>query len=306
MSPTENAQLTEPETVTLSRIDEADLGDDGTGPMTLAPRIEEAQRLREHFQSLVDEPDDLEGEPAWRAGRLVAVLVALALLAVTVGITLIGLGGTDQRRPEPATEAAAAAAAKADAGRSQVTALPAAPTAVAATPSAPPAASPSATGSPSAGSPGVSPSATASAASSPSASRSPSPSASSVKPTAKPPAPSPKPSPKPSASKPAPAAPACAVTVTTSPGLLSYYGNVALTNRGETLDGWTASFSLPAGYRVQDVSGRSWSQSGGRVTVTGAESLPKDAATAFTFRVGLLLGPRDTGSGWQLNGVGCT
>ena len=110
MSPTENAQLTEPDTVTLSRVDGADLVDDGTGPMTLAPRIEEAQRLREHFQSLVDEPDDLEGEQAWQARRMVTLLVALALLAVTVGVTLIGLGGSDQRSPERATDAAAAAA----------------------------------------------------------------------------------------------------------------------------------------------------------------------------------------------------
>lgn len=300
MSPTENAQLTEPDTVTLSRVDGAELVDDGTGPMTLAPRIEEAQRLREHFQSLVDEPDDLEGEQAWQARRLVAVLVALALLALTVGVTLIGLGGTDQRRPEQGT-AAAVAAAQADAARGQVTAAPAAPTVAAPTPSATATVSPSATASPTASSPSATPSA---ASPSPSASRSPSPSASSpsTKPSPKPPAPSP----SPSAGKPKPAGPACTVSRSTRAQIVGYNATVTLTNKGgKALSGWTSTFSLPTGYFVQTLSGGVWNQSGTTVNVMNGSTLGKGASATVTFTAWGGFGPPSAGTGWTLSGTSC-
>lgn len=311
MSPTENAQLTEPDTVSLNRYDGPDAVDDGTGPLTLAPRIEESQRLREHFRALVDDPenledlddlDDLEGERVRQARRVVVLMVALALLAVTVGITLIGLGGTDQRRPETSTDvAAAAAAARADAGRSQVTAVPAAPTAApASSPTASPTATASATASPSAPSPSVSPSATAT----PSASigRSPSPSASSAKPA---PAPKP-PAPSPSASRPKPAGPACTVSAGAQAQLVGYRATATVTNKGgKALDGWTVTFSLPRGYLVQTLSGGVWNQSGSTVSVMNGSRLAPGASATLNFNGWGGFGPPDAGSGYTLSGTSC-
>lgn len=306
MSPTENAQLTEPDTVALPRVrtgalDDLDVLDAVADRPSLAPGIERSQVLRREFRTLVerddDEPEEELGERAWQARRLATVLSAVALLALTVGVTLVGLGGTDQRRPEQPADAALAAA-RASAGQSRVSVAPSPVSAVAATPTV---AAPTATP-------------TASATTSPSATATATPSATKATPTAVRSSasattkPSAKPSAKPTASQTvaAPTGPACSVAVSTTSTGLMYTAKVTVTNRGNAaLKGWNVMFTLPQGYFVTGVTGAIWRQDATLVTVMNGVTLAKGAKATFGYTVAYAPDGPKAGSGYMLNSTVC-
>ena len=266
----------------------------------------DAERLRLIFLDRLAEAE--RAAPAPNRARRVAGVVGVGLLLVTVGATAIGLGGSRGSQRPNADPALAVA-------RAQITQTPTpVPTGAAAPAVAPTVStSPSATTAPNiAPTTGPTPSvAISSPTGSPSTGRTPPavPPTGSVtsRPAPAPTAVAPKPTTTAPQPAPRPAGPFCTVGVSTTPGLLSYSVSAAVTNKSaNSLAGWSVSFALPGGYFVTQVDGGSLRQSGGSVTVSGPGTLAAAGGRAsFSFRVGVLFGSPNPGSGYTLNGNAC-
>ncbi|GII81037.1 cellulose-binding protein II [Sphaerisporangium rufum] len=86
-----------------------------------------------------------------------------------------------------------------------------------------------------------------------------------------------------------------------------FTGQIKVTNRGGALNGWTLTFTLPAGVTVAQGWNGTWTQSGTTVTVKNASwngSVPAGGTIDLGFN-GSSTGPSAAASGFALNGAAC-
>ncbi|GAB3974163.1 cellulose binding domain-containing protein [Plantactinospora veratri] len=107
---------------------------------------------------------------------------------------------------------------------------------------------------------------------------------------------------------PASAAVGCRVNYTVNQWQGGFSANVALTNLGDPLNGWTLAWSFANGQTVTQGWGGQFSQSGARVTVTNTSwnaELGTNATVTPGFN-GTWNGTNSTPTSFTLNGVACT
>jgi hypothetical protein len=107
---------------------------------------------------------------------------------------------------------------------------------------------------------------------------------------------------------PASAATGCRVNYTTNQWSGGFTANVALTNLGDPLNGWTLRWSFANGQTVTQGWGGQFSQSGSAVTVTNASwnaGLGTNATVSVGFN-GTWTGTNNAPTTFSLNGVTCT
>ena len=105
------------------------------------------------------------------------------------------------------------------------------------------------------------------------------------------------------------AASGCQVSYTISSQWTSGFGaNVAITNLGSPISGWSLSWSFTAGQSIQQLWNGGYTQSGGNVTVTNLSyngSIGTGASTSFGFN-GSWTGDNPIPATFTLNGTACT
>jgi len=114
-------------------------------------------------------------------------------------------------------------------------------------------------------------------------------------------------------SLPASAAVACDVTYTTNDwptgsGQGGFTANITITNLGDPLNGWTLTFTFPAGQRITQGWSAEWSQSGANVTARNMPwngDLATGASTSIGFN-GTWTGSNPKPQSFAVNGVTCT
>ncbi|NOK61395.1 MAG: hypothetical protein GFH27_549305n163 [Chloroflexi bacterium AL-W] len=87
-----------------------------------------------------------------------------------------------------------------------------------------------------------------------------------------------------------------------------FVAEVAITNSGSTIDGWTLTWDFPSGQQISSGWNTTIDQSGASVTATNVEwnsSIPQDGSVSFGFQ-GTHNGTNNTPSDFKLNGQTCT
>ncbi|MFI9816372.1 non-reducing end alpha-L-arabinofuranosidase family hydrolase [Saccharothrix variisporea] len=109
-------------------------------------------------------------------------------------------------------------------------------------------------------------------------------------------------------SAPASAAPGCSVAYTASQWQGGFTANVAITNVGDAVNGWTLTWSYPAGQKVTQAWNADVAQSGTQVTAKNVSynaSIPTGGKVEFGFN-GSWTGSNPAPESFSLNGTPCT